>query len=147
MTQTLTTLPSSERAPFARLQAAVRSGYHAHMAARRNAEFLARVNTVQPGGSLAAHARADPSSAVAAKERHERFERFVRNWCTSGMPGTKPFFEGLWAVMRLQVIPEDLGGAGVRRIEWEVDDAVFKEAAGKDFMLEAVDVLKGVSEL
>jgi len=71
-------------------------------------------------------------------------ERFVRNWCNAGMPGTKPFFEALWALMRLQVIPEDLGGAGRNRIEWEFDDAVFKEAAGKDFMLEAIDFLKGV---
>lgn len=147
MTQTLTTLPSSERAPFARLQSAIRSGYHTHMAAQRNAEFLARVNAVHPGGSLPAHARADPCSLGAAKERYEHLERFIRNWCTSGMPGTKPFFEGLWAVMRLQVIPEELGGAGARRIEWEIDDAVFKEAAGKDFMLEAVDILKGVSNL
>jgi hypothetical protein len=45
------------------------------------------------------------------------------------MPGTKPFFEGLWAVMRLEVVPENLGGAGRRRIEWEIDDAVFKEAS------------------
>jgi len=60
------------------------------------------------------------------------------------MPGTKPFFEALWAVFRLQVIPESLGGAGTYRIDWEFDDAVFKEAAGKDFMLEAIDVLKGV---
>jgi hypothetical protein len=61
-----------------------------------------------------------------------------------GMPGTKPFFEALWAVIRLQVLPEQLGGAGPNRIQWEFDDAVFKEAAGKDFMLEAIDVLKGV---
>ncbi|WP_233610499.1 hypothetical protein, partial [Corallococcus sp. AB049A] len=60
------------------------------------------------------------------------------------MPGTKPFFEAFWAVMRLQVLSTELGGAGARRIEWEIDDAVFKEAAGKDFMLEAIDVLKGV---
>jgi len=60
------------------------------------------------------------------------------------MPGTKPFFEALWAVFRLQVIPQKLGGAGIYRIDWEFDDAVFKEAAGKDFMLEAIDVLKGV---
>jgi len=46
--------------------------------------------------------------------------------------------------MRLQVIPANLGGAGANRIEWEFDDAVFKEAAGKDFMLEAIDFLKGV---
>jgi hypothetical protein len=46
--------------------------------------------------------------------------------------------------MRLQVLPEQLGGAGGNRIQWEFDDAVFTEAAGKDFMLEAIDVLKGV---
>jgi len=61
-----------------------------------------------------------------------------------GMPGPQPFFRGLWALMRLQVVPETIGGAGGNRIEWEIDDAVFKEAAGKEFMLEAIDVLKGV---
>jgi len=45
------------------------------------------------------------------------------------------------------VIPQNLGGAGIYRIDWELDDAVFKEAAGKDFMLEAIDVLKGVLDL
>jgi hypothetical protein len=64
------------------------------------------------------------------------------------MPGTKPFFQSyamlsflitlkvlkytfvsLWAIMRLQVVPDKLGGAGKFRIEWEIDDAVFKEAA------------------
>lgn len=46
-----------------------------------------------------------------------------------GMPGPRPFFQALWAVMRLQVLPTDLGGAGPRRIEWEFDDAVFQESA------------------
>lgn len=32
-------------------------------------------------------------------------------------------------MMRLQVIPEDLGGTGRNRLDWEFDDAVFKEAA------------------
>jgi len=90
------------------------------------------------------HSRADPAGPLAKKERYERLERFIRTWCTMGMPGTKPFFQSLWALMRLQVIPERLGGAGGWRIEWEIDDAVFKEAAGKDFMLDAIDVLKGV---
>jgi len=45
-----------------------------------------------------------------------------------GMPGTKPFFEALWALMRLQSVSEQIGGAGSNRIEWECDDAVFKEA-------------------
>jgi hypothetical protein len=145
MTQTLATLPSSQRAAYSRVQAAIRSSFHAEAAARRNAEFRARMAAVQAGASLAPHARADPHSLVARKERYERLEKFIANWCTTGMPGTKPFFEGLWAVMRLQVVPENLGGAGGRRIEWEIDDSVFKEAAGKDFMFEAVDVFKGVS--
>jgi len=144
MTQTLATLPPSQRAPFARLQGSIRSSYHASVNARRNAEFQAHITATNPGGSLMPHSRADPRGPLARKERYERLERFVRTWCTVGMPGTKPFFEGLWAVMRLQVIPQNLGGAGGHRIEWEIDDAVFKEAAGKDFMLEAIDVLKGV---
>ncbi|GBE80680.1 hypothetical protein SCP_0303990 [Sparassis crispa] len=144
MTQTLATLPPSQRAPFARLQASVRSAYHASVNARRNAEFKAHLSATKPGGSLMPHSRADPNGPLAKKERYERLERFVRTWCTMGMPGTKPFFQGLWAVMRLQVIPQALGGAGGLRIEWEIDDSVFKEAAGKDFMLDAIDVLKGV---
>jgi hypothetical protein len=66
---------------------------------------------------------------MAMVERYERLERFVRTWCTMGMPGTKPFFVGLWATMRLSVLPEELGGAGPWRIEWEIDDAVFMESA------------------
>ncbi|KIM74344.1 hypothetical protein PILCRDRAFT_707498 [Piloderma croceum F 1598] len=144
MTQTLANLPPSERAPFSRLQASIRSAFHASINARRHAEFQAHISATQPGGSLMPHSRADPGGTMAQKERFERFDRFIRTWCTAGMPGTKPFFEGLWAVMRLQVIPEQLGGAGGNKIEWEFDDAVFKEAAGKDFMLEAIDILKGV---
>jgi hypothetical protein len=129
MTQTLTTLPPSQRPPFARLQASVRSGYHAHVTARRNAEYHAHLSVTLPGGSLSAHSRLHPNGPTARKERYERLEKFIRIWCTLGMPGTRPFFEALWAVMRLQTLPENLGGAGSRRITWEIDDAVFQEAA------------------
>lgn len=144
MAQTLATLPSSHRAPFSRLQAQIRSAYHASVNARRTAEFHARLHSVVPGGSLTPSARSHPHEPLARKERYERFERFLNTWCTMSMPGTKPFFEGLWGVMRLSVLPEHLGGAGGKRIEWQIDDAVFKESAGKEFMLEAVDVFKGV---
>ena len=129
MTQTLTTLPPSQRPPFARLQASVRSGYHAHVTARRNAEYHAHLSVTLPGGSLSAHSRLHPNGPAARKERCERLQIFIRNWCTLGMPGARPFFEALWAVMRLQSLPENLGGAGSRRITWEIDDAVFQEAA------------------
>lgn len=42
---------------------------------------------------------------------------------------TACFFHQVWAVMRLQVVPENIGGAGGNRVDWEIDDAVFKEAA------------------
>ncbi|KAJ7091193.1 hypothetical protein C8R44DRAFT_414820 [Mycena epipterygia] len=144
MTQTLANLPSSQRAPYSRLQASIRSAYHRSVNARRTAEFRAHLSATQPGGSLLPHARANPHGNVAKKERYERFERFVRTWCTMGMPGPQPFFQSLWAIMRLQIVPEGIGGAGRNKIEWEFDDAVLRETGGKDFMTEAIDVLKGV---
>jgi hypothetical protein len=142
--QTINSLPSAQRATYSRLQASIRADYHATMAMRRNAEFLARLRSTIPGGSLAPHARAAPASAAARRERAERLATFIAAWCKSSMPGTMPFFEGLYAVLRLQALPAALGGAGGRRLEWEVDDAAFKEAAGRDFTLAALDVLKGV---
>ncbi|KAJ7287852.1 hypothetical protein C8J57DRAFT_597533 [Mycena rebaudengoi] len=144
MTQTLANLPSSQRAPYSRLQASIRSAYHRSVNARRTAEFRAHLSATLPGGSLLPHSRANPRGALARKERYERFERFIRTWCTMGMPGPQPFFQTLWAIMRLQIVPEGIGGAGRNRIEWEFDDAVLRETGGKDFMVEAIDVLKGV---
>ncbi|KAL5523693.1 hypothetical protein ACEPAG_7866 [Sanghuangporus baumii] len=144
MTQILAGLPQSLRANYARIQAYIRASYHTYLAARRQAEFHAHLNSTAPGGSLAPHSRARPFSSSAKRERWERFEQFVKTWCNPSMPGTRPFFESLWTSMRLQVVPEKLGGAGCRRIEWEFDDAVFMESAGKEFMLEAIDILKGV---
>lgn len=144
MTQTMTALPTSQRAPYSRLQASIRSSYHRFVNARRNAEFQAHLSATQPGASLTPHSRAQPRGQNAQKERHDRLERFIRNWCSLGMPGPQPFFTALWALFRLQVVPDKHGGAGNRRIEWEFDDAVLKESAGKDFMLEAIDILKGV---
>jgi hypothetical protein len=142
--QTINSLPSSQRATYSRLQASVRADYHATLATRRNAEFLARLRSMIPGGSLAPHARAEPASPAARRERAERLTAFIGAWCTPGMPGTTPLFEGLYAVLRLQSLPAALGGGGGRRLEWEVDDAAFKEAAGREFTLAALDILKGV---
>ena len=144
MTRTLATLSPLQRAPYARLQASIRSGYHRSVDARKHAEFQAQLSATSPGCSLMPHSRVDPRGPAAQKEHYERMVRFICNWYDMGMSGTKPFFEALWAVMCLQLIPKELGGAGRNRIEWVLDDAVFKDAAGKDFMVEAIDFLKGV---
>ncbi|KIY49115.1 hypothetical protein FISHEDRAFT_42039 [Fistulina hepatica ATCC 64428] len=150
MTQTLATISPSQRASFSRLQASIRSAYHRSVNARKNAEFRAHLSSTQPGASLTPAVRSHPQGPLARIERLERFDKFVRTWCTMGMPGTQPFFtvgnprHALWGLMELQQISESKGGAGGQRIQWILDDAVFKESAGKDFMLEAIDVLKGV---
>jgi hypothetical protein len=67
MAQTLATLPPLQRAPFARLQASIRSGYHRSINARRHAEFQAKLSATSPGGSLMPHARIDPRGPAAQK--------------------------------------------------------------------------------
>lgn len=142
MTRRLATLRPQEKAQYTKLQANIRAAFHRDTTNRRRAEFRAHLTSTVPGGSLSPAARSDASRQPA--ERADRFAKFVATWCSPAFPGTTPFFDALYAVMRLQTLPAELGGAGDRRMEWEVDDAVFQEAAGKGFMLEAIDVLKGV---
>lgn len=129
MTQILESLDASQRAPFSRLQSNIRSAYHTAMTRRRRSEFKAHLTSTHPGGSLSPSSRANPRGKAAKKERYDRFYRFIKTWCITGMPGPRPFFQALWAVMRLQALPVELGGAGPNRIEWEFDDAVFQESA------------------
>lgn len=108
-------------------------------------QFRALLSSTQPGQSLTLAARAVPSGPIAKKERADKLGHFIQTHCLSGMPGTHPFFQALYGIFRLQALPGKLGGADDSLIEWEVDDAVFLESAGKDFTIEAVAVLKGVS--
>lgn len=67
MTQTLASIPPSQRATFSRIQASTRSAYHRSVNVRRAAEFRAHLSATQPGGSLTAHTRAHPRSTEAHK--------------------------------------------------------------------------------
>ena len=67
MTQTLANLPPSQRAPYSKLQANMRSAYHRSVNARKNAEFRAHLTATQPGGSLMPHTRANPRGKDAKK--------------------------------------------------------------------------------
>ncbi|KAG6370653.1 hypothetical protein JVT61DRAFT_11137 [Boletus reticuloceps] len=148
MTQTLANVAPSQRALYSRLQASVRSAYHASVNARRHAEFQAHICATQPGGSLMPHTRANPSGPMARKER---FERLI----------------GAVGGHAITSAPQQLGGAGATEFNGKLTMPSFKEAAyvpspsiwrclyglicsaslshsGKDFMLEAIDVLKGV---
>jgi len=127
--EVLRTIPASQRASYTRLQAQIRSSYHAAVALRRESEFNAHLTSTMPGHSLTPMNRQNPTSDSAKLERLERVQKLINVWATSGNVGTRPFFEGLFAVLRLQGLPENLGGAGDRRMSWEIDDAVFKESA------------------
>ena len=61
------------------------------------------------------------------------------------MPGTRPFFEALWAIMRLQILPQNLGGSGNQRIEWTFDDAVFMESAYVTVISSTIDSANDLS--
>ena len=129
MDSILQKIPSSQRAQYSRLQAQIRASYHTALALRRASEFHAHLSSTRPGQSLTPAARADSHSKLAKRERLERLTKFISVWAVGGVPGTKPFFDGLFAVLRLQSLPEYLGGAGGFRMEWEIDDAVFRESA------------------
>lgn len=85
-------------------------------------------------------------SSKARKARHQAFKAFIDSNCVKQIPGCHPFFRSLFAALWLQSIEPARGGAGARRVEWEVDVAVFTEAGGgESWTREAVEALKGVS--
>jgi len=85
-------------------------------------------------------------SSKARQARHQAFKAFIDTNCVKMNPGVHPFFRSLFAMLWLQSIEPGRGGAGPRRVEWELDVAVFSEAGGgEQWTIEAVEVLKGVS--
>lgn len=138
----LAALPPSHRAAYTRLQSNLRSQAHVHHLRVRISSFHALMATTAASGSLSLASRSELGGARARAERHERLGHFIRTWNSSG-GALLPFFRGLWAALQLQERAKP-GGAGSTRVVWEVDDAVFMESGGPEFMLEAVTVIKGV---
>jgi hypothetical protein len=58
----------------------------------------------------------------AKKERSERLKGFLKTHAGKNNIGVTPFFVSLHTALRLQTGEEGKGGAGERRVEWEVDD-------------------------
>ncbi|KAG8880574.1 hypothetical protein FRB97_000669 [Tulasnella sp. 331] len=141
MQETLANLPPFQKPTYIKLQATIRSAFHSASSLRRLQEYRAHLSSVQPGHSIGPTLRLTPGSADSRKQRLDKFTRFVKTYCSQTAPGTLPFFEGLYAVLRLQLLPSNLGGAGQQRIEWEMDDTVFMESGPKEFTQDAIDVL------
>lgn len=135
-------VPQYHQAKYTRLQANVRREFHLTQSLRKISEFRAHLSSIQPGCSLSPAARVNPSGPLARRERAEKFQSFVES--QSGSAGTQNFFVGLHTVMQLQTLPPSVGGTGEGRIEWEIDDAVFMESGGNQFMVDAIDMMKGI---
>jgi hypothetical protein len=129
ISSTLAALPPSHRAAYTRLQSSLRSLAHLHHLRVRISSFHALISSTVPSASLTPLARNESTSVKARTERKERLGKFLSTWCTTGAGGVEPFFRGLWAVLRAQSRGEESrGGAGGRKVIWEIDDAVFLES-------------------
>ena len=126
---TLASLTPLHRAAYTRLQSSLRSLAHLHHLRVRITSFHALISSTVSSASLSALSRPEPTGVRAREERKQRLERFIGAWCTTNAGGVEPFFRGLWGAFRAQSRGQvTRGGAGGRRVIWEIDDAVFLES-------------------
>ncbi|WWC96562.1 hypothetical protein V866_003430 [Kwoniella sp. B9012] len=123
----------------------LRSLAHLHHLRLRISSFHALISSTVSSASLSPLSRQDLVSPRARSERSEKAKKFISTWCTSKTGGVEPFFRGLWGALRAQSRGGvSRGGGGPTRVVWEIDDAVFLESGGNEFMHEAVTFVKGV---
>ncbi|GAA5969137.1 hypothetical protein JCM3765_002189 [Sporobolomyces pararoseus] len=152
----LAKLPPSSVSIYSRTMATVRSEYHRDKEIERRLHVETTLASTPPGSTIKqilgvcledglGGGVAAMRSSKARQARHQTFKAFVDSFCVKQIPGTHPFFRSLFAALWLQSIEPGRGGAGARRVEWEVDLAVFTEAGGGDsWTREAVEALKGI---
>lgn len=131
--------------------AAMRSQFHRDEEIRRREQVEAALVANEPGRRImdALGVREGGKIAMrssrAKQERAKLVKTFIQNHCVKAMPGTHPFFRSLYAMLFLQALGAGKGGAGKRRVEWEIDMAVFSEASGGTWLADSIELLKGVS--
>ncbi|GAA6018783.1 hypothetical protein JCM11491_003446 [Sporobolomyces phaffii] len=143
-------------AVYSRTMAGVRSEYHRDKEIERRLHVETTLAAILPGSTIK-QALGVPledglggglsamRSSKARKARSSAFKEFLSTNCVKQVPGCHPFFRSLFAALWLQSIEPARGGAGARRVEWEVDVNVFTEAGGgASWTREAVEALKGV---
>lgn len=144
---TLARLPAASRQAYARTMATVRSQFHADEARARRAAVEDALARAGEGGVLGGSLVAERRGKAARRARAERLGDFLGTYCIKGMVGTHPFCRALHGVLSLQGLEVGMGGPGRRRVEWEVDVAVFTEAGGGDWMKDSIELLMAVSRV
>lgn len=128
ISRTLAALPPAHRAAYTRVQSTLRAQAHLHHLRVRISSFHALMSATTENSGLSLPARSELTARRARAERADRLGLFIRTW--GGSAGAlEPFFRGLWSVLRVQSRgAANRGGAGVKCVVWEVDDAVFLES-------------------
>lgn len=166
----LNRLPPSSRTIYARTMASVRSQWHREEELKRRELVERTLEGVEPGAKVKAVLGVKEGGTIAMRSkrakqaRAEGLKAVLEEHCQQAMPGVHPFFRSLHYNLVLQVsslvsgalfeadhrlsaqsLKANKGGAGKRRVEWEVDMAVFSEASGGSWMVDSIELLKGVS--
>lgn len=142
-------LPHSSKTAYARTMAQVRAGFHRDEAIKQRSLVETLLDETSPGAQVRASLEISEGGVVAMRSKLARTSRaealklFLAT--RASLPGTLPFLRSLYAVLYLQALEPRKGGAGKRRVEWEVDVAVFSEAAGGEWARESIQILKAVS--
>ncbi|KNZ47050.1 hypothetical protein VP01_671g5 [Puccinia sorghi] len=142
-------LPAASKAAYTKQMATVRSQFHRDAASSRRAEVDKLLLDTLPSSIIIKAVGNDSSlsalrSPRARQERLDRLKKFINAHCVRNMVGVHPFFNSLCAVLHLMSLPARKSGSGKRRVEWEIDLAVFCEAGGEPFLVDSIQFLKGV---
>ncbi|KAI8446220.1 hypothetical protein BY996DRAFT_4590847 [Phakopsora pachyrhizi] len=147
--QIIKNLPAGSKATFTKQMALVRSRFHRDAASNRRAQVDQLLVNILPSSVIIKTVGNDTSLAAlrSPRARHERLnltKKFIDSHCVRNMVGVHPFFGSLCAVLYLLSLPARKGGSGKRRVEWDIDLALFCEAGGEIFLKESINFLKGV---
>ncbi|KAH9815002.1 hypothetical protein DFH28DRAFT_1107922 [Melampsora americana] len=147
--QIIKQLPAASKAAFTKQMAFIRSQFHRDAESSRRAEVDKLLLETLPSSIIIKSVGNDSSlsamrSPRARQERKDRLQKFILAHCVRNMVGVHPFFSSLCAVLHLLLIPARKGGSGKRRIEWDIDLALFCEAGGEPFLRDSIEFLKGV---
>ncbi|WAQ90227.1 hypothetical protein PtA15_12A214 [Puccinia triticina] len=142
-------LPAASKAAYTKQMATVRSQFHRDAASSRRAEVDKLLHDTLPSSIIIKAVGNDSSlwamrSPRARQERLDRLKKFINAHCVRNMVGAHPFFNSLCAVLHLLSLPARKAGSGKRRVEWEIDLALFCEAGGEPFLVDSIQFLKGV---
>jgi len=149
--QILKNSPHSHRREYTNVQADIRAQFHKHVEQQRKADLESLMQTCESSSLLrkklgiSAGSVDQLRSSRAKEKRREQLLAFLRNHALRTHIGPQPFLQSLYSTLVLQSQNTHQGGAGSHLIEWSIDDSVFMEAGGPEFLRESIQLLKGVS--